>query len=206
MLHGKAIQDAKVKCFQNYATWKCVKRTEKLIARFRTIEKKVVCMKETMMKLLLELLKDSSRSDRKLAKVLGVSQATVSRMRSKLVSERIIREFTVIPDFVKIGYEIMAISFVKTKMAAEMREKAKEYVNKHPNIIFMTRAQGMGRNGLMISLHRDYAEYSDFLADLLVYWGDDIEERDDILISLKQSPVRPFSLSYLAKLEEKPKG
>ncbi|MGD8506678.1 MAG: Lrp/AsnC family transcriptional regulator [Candidatus Bathyarchaeota archaeon] len=163
-------------------------------------------MKETMKKLLLELMKDSSRSDRKLAKVLGVSQATVSRMRSKLVSERIIREFTVIPDFVKMGYEIMAISFVKTKMAAEMRERAEKYVDEHANIIFMTGAQGMGRNGLMISLHKDYAGYSDFLSDLLMYWGDDVEERDDILISLKQPPVRPFSLSYLAKLEEKPEG
>jgi len=64
-------------------------------------------MKKIMMRLLLELMKDSKRSDRELAKVLGVSQPTVSRMRSRLVKEGIIREFTVIPNFVKMGYEIM---------------------------------------------------------------------------------------------------
>jgi DNA-binding Lrp family transcriptional regulator len=52
-----------------------------------------------MMSLLLELLKDSKRSDRELAKVLGVSQPTVSRMRSRLVKEGVIRDFTVVPDF-----------------------------------------------------------------------------------------------------------
>ena len=42
-------------------------------------------MKKRMMSLLLELLKDSKRSDRELAKVLGVSQPTVTRMRQRLV-------------------------------------------------------------------------------------------------------------------------
>jgi len=154
-----------------------------------------------MIKLLMELLKNSKRSDRELAKVLDVSQATVSRMRSRLVKEGLIREFTVIPDFAKLGYVIMAISFVKTKMSPEMRKKAEKYVKMHPNIIFMTKAQGMGRNGLMISLHKDYAEYSDFLTDLLRYWGNDIEERDDILVSLKGPFVRPLSLSHLARIK-----
>jgi len=55
-------------------------------------------MKKRMMSLLLELLKDSKRSDRELAKVLEVSQPTVTRMRSRLVKEGMIREFTIIPD------------------------------------------------------------------------------------------------------------
>ena len=78
--------------------------------------------KKKMMKLLLELLKDSKRSDRELAKVLGVSQPTVSRMRSKLVKEGVIKSFTVIPDFVKMGYEILAITLVKTKTALGLED------------------------------------------------------------------------------------
>jgi len=159
-------------------------------------------MKEIMRKLLLELLKDSKRSDRDLARKLMVSQATVSRTRHRLFKDGWIKEFTVIPDFFRMGYTIMAISFVKTRLGAEISKRAREYVSQHSNIIFMSRAEGMGRNGLMISLHRDYAEYTDFLSDLLTYWGDDIEQRDDILVSLKGPFVRPFSLSYLAKQEE----
>ena len=59
-------------------------------------------MKKRSMNLLLELLKDSKRSDREIAKVLGVSQPTVSRMRGRLVKEGMIKEFTVIPDLVRM--------------------------------------------------------------------------------------------------------
>jgi DNA-binding Lrp family transcriptional regulator len=123
-------------------------------------------MKKRMMNLLLELLKDSKRSDRELAKVLDVSQPTVSRMRSRLVKEGIIRDFTVIPDFVKMGFEIMAITCVKIKEKTinEMEKKAEEYMKTQPNIIFAGGgAQGLGKNGLMISLHDSYSDFSNFI-------------------------------------------
>ena len=162
-------------------------------------------MNKTMKKLLLELLKDSKRSDRELAKVLGVSQATVSRMRNKLVTDGLIREFTVIPDFVKMGYEIMAITSVKVKESSilELEKKAKEYMTSKPNIIFAGGgAQGMGKNGVMISLHKSYSDYSNFLTNHMVYWGDNIEEHFTILVSLRERIVKPFSLRYIAQLEE----
>jgi len=81
-------------------------------------------MKKIMMSLLLELLKHSKRSDRELAKILGVSQPTVSRMRDRLVKEGMIKEWTIIPDFAKMGYEIMAISCFKSKISKELAEKA----------------------------------------------------------------------------------
>jgi len=156
-----------------------------------------------MMGLLLELLKDSKRSDRELAKVLGVSQPTVTRLRSRLVEEGVIQEFTIIPDFVKMGYEIMAITCVKTKatMITEM-EKAEKWWKKYPNVIFASKAQGMGKNGVIISLHKSYTDYSNFLAENLLEWRDDIEEYDSMLISLKEGIVKPLSLAYLAELEE----
>jgi DNA-binding Lrp family transcriptional regulator len=44
-------------------------------------------MKEQMKRLLFELLTNSRRSDRDLARTLGVSQPTITRMREKLVEE-----------------------------------------------------------------------------------------------------------------------
>ncbi|MFB0501113.1 MAG: Lrp/AsnC family transcriptional regulator [Candidatus Bathyarchaeia archaeon] len=162
-------------------------------------------MKKRMMNLLLELLKDSKRSDRELAKVLDVSQPTVSRMRSRLVKEGIIRDFTVIPDFVKMGFEIMAITCVKIKEKTinEMEKKAEEYMKTQPNIIFAGGgAQGMGKNGLMISLHDSYSDFSNFLTNHMMDWGDIIEDHFSILVSLRERIVKPFSLKYLAEKEE----
>ena len=145
------------------------------------------------------LLKDSSKSDRKLAKVLGVSQATVSRMEHRLVKDGLIQHFTICPDLVKLGYEIMAISTVKTKLAPEILERGIKWMNKFPNIIFAARCEGKGANGLMVSLHRDYTDYSDFRSQNLQYWGDVIEDYDSLLISLKGTIAKPLSFRYLAQ-------
>jgi len=159
--------------------------------------------KSRMMSLLWELLKDSKRSDRQLAKVLGVSQPTATRLRNRLVNEGMIREFTVIPDFVKMGYEIMAISCVKKRKAVtELEQKAVDWMNKYPNIIFAARAEGMGKDGVMISLHKSYTDFSNFVAEQLRHWGDEVEDHDTMLVSLKGIIVKPLSLKYLAELEE----
>jgi DNA-binding Lrp family transcriptional regulator len=159
-------------------------------------------MKKNMLSLLLELLKDSKRSDRELAKVLGVSQPTVSRTRWRLVKEGIIRDFTVIPDLVKLGYEIMAIIFFKLKVTKASIEKAIKVTKAKPNIIFASEAEGMGKNGVIISLHIDYTDFSKFLSDLMIEGGDDLRDYETFLISLKEKAVKPLSLKYLAELEK----
>ena len=62
-----------------------------------------------MMKVAAELLKNSHRSDRELAKVLRTSQPTVTRIRNKLEKEGFIQEYSIIPHFVKLGFEILVI-------------------------------------------------------------------------------------------------
>ncbi|MDH5664108.1 MAG: Lrp/AsnC family transcriptional regulator, partial [Candidatus Bathyarchaeota archaeon] len=98
-------------------------------------------MKQKMMSLLLEYLKDSKRSDREIAKVLGVSQPTITRMRQRLVKEGAIKDFTVIPDFVEMGYEIVAVSCFKLRVTEESMEKAKKVTMSKPNIIFASSGQ-----------------------------------------------------------------
>jgi len=159
-------------------------------------------MKKRMMSLLLEYLKDSKRSDRELAKVLGVSQPTVTRMRGRLVKEGMIREFTVIPDFVKMGYEIMAINCFKSKISEELEEKAIKSTMAKPNIIFAARAHGMGKNAVVISMHKSYADFSKFIANLRLEGGGDVTDYCTMLVSLEEFIVKPFSLKYLAEQKE----
>ena len=68
--------------------------------------------KEKMIKLLYELMKNSKRSDRDLAKILKVSQPTITRTRKKLQETGYIRGYTVLPDLAKLGYEIAAFTFI----------------------------------------------------------------------------------------------
>ena len=158
--------------------------------------------KKRMMALLFELLKNSKRSDRELSKVLGVSQPTVTRTRQRLVSEGMVREFTVIPNFVKMGYTIMAINCFKSKISKELEEKAIKSTMAKPNIIFAARAQGMGKNGVVISMHKSYADFSKFITNLRLEGGDDVEDYCTMLVSLEDFVAKHFSLKYLAELEE----
>jgi DNA-binding transcriptional regulator YhcF (GntR family) len=51
-------------------------------------------LKDIETRLIAELLKNSRRSDRELAKVLRASQPTITRARRKLEKESYIREFS----------------------------------------------------------------------------------------------------------------
>jgi len=157
--------------------------------------------KGKLMSLLLEYLRDSNRSDRQIAKVLGVSQPTVSRMRSRLLEEGLVRHFSAIPDFAKMGYEIMAFSFVKFNMeqVTEIEEKTKEWMQSHHEIIFSSRAEGMGMDTVTVSLHKNYAEYMNFLIENKKKWRKFMAEAQYILVDLGGDVAKPLSFKYLAE-------
>jgi len=161
-------------------------------------------MKKVMRKVLVELLKDSKKSDRKLAEIVGVSQPTVTRTRSRLVKDGMIKDFTIIPDFAKIGFEIMAITtgVYKVPRSKELIEKGSKWLNKHPNVIFASKCQGMGKDAVMISLHRSYEEYDRFVNDLKAELGEQIEGSENMLISLEGFIAKPLGLKYLAEFLE----
>ena len=157
--------------------------------------------KETETKLLAELLKNSKKSDREIGKILGVSQPTVSRTRSKLEKDGVIQEYTIIPDFSKLGFELMAITTGRFKVprTKETMEKATAYMKKFPNILLSSRAQGMRKDAVIISLHENFTDYENFVVTLKSDWANIVEDMESILISLKGFVAKPFSLKYLAE-------
>jgi len=163
-------------------------------------------MKKIMMKLLSELLKDSSRSDRKLGKILGVSQPTVSRTRNKLVKDDVIQQFTIIPDLSKMGYEIVAFTLLKfSQRSPELIEKGREWAKRQPNIIFAGDGEGAGMDAIMISVHKNYACLTRLIDKLRLDWQPDLKEISTFISSVSRPEliVKPFSLKYIAELYEK---
>ena len=164
-------------------------------------------MRETEWKLLSELFKNSKRSDRDLAKAIGSSQPTVTRLRSKLEKEGYIREYTIIPDFHKLGYGILAITFFKYKKSfdAEKTRKAKEILSesfkKGPfEIIMAERGIGCGFNAVMISIHRDYQSFVELTNWAQQFYSLELGEIDSFLIDLAgEVRYQPMTFSFLAK-------
>jgi len=153
-----------------------------------------------------ELLRDSKRSDREIAKLLGVSQPTVTRFRHRLVSEGWVRQFTVVPGFVKLGFRILVFSLFESRL-----RKKESGANdgglrllSSPNVVFAAECNGMGMNGVVVSLHRSYSDYVDFVKKLRLEGGDGLKMADSLIVSLEGSVVKPFDLKNLAEtLQEK---
>jgi len=150
--------------------------------------------KDRMMELLHELLKNSKRSDRDLAKILGLSQPTVTRMRRKLEKTGYVWEYTIIPDFTKLGYELMAFTEPFRKLA----EKAHKWALENPKIILGAAGDGMdGKNCMMISLHKDFTDYYRFISRFREKWSSYLRGIESFLVSFKATMVKPLSFKYL---------
>ncbi len=163
-------------------------------------------MKEIERRLLAELIKNSRRSDRALAKAIGASQPTTTRLRSNLEKEGYIREYTVIPNFSKIGYTIMALNLLKldpklTKNHIEIfRKTHPETIGKDPfGVILIQCGMGIGYDAAIISLHQNYSSYDAFRSYIKTGMGASITGMDAFLINLEEEKsTLPLTFAFLA--------
>ena len=158
---------------------------------------------EKLVKLLKELIRNSRRSDRELAKTLKVSQPTVTRNRK--LAESYVRSYTVVPEFQKIGYEIFAITFAKAKTYDKKEietklEAQRKWVMQQPNVFFASDGEGLGKDAVILSLHKDYSKYANFMREYTVNFADFISDIQSFIVSLKTGMmIKPFDLKYLAE-------
>lgn len=157
-------------------------------------------------KLLMELLKNSHRSDRQLAKVLDISQPTITRRRN-LLEKEIIESYTTIPKWEKLGYEIFAITLVKIKAViaskeryAKVRKRGVEWLMNQHKVVMAGSCRGMGVDSFMMSFHKSYSDYDEFMRNYRLELGDTIDDIQSILVNLRgKELIKPFDFKYLAE-------
>ncbi len=162
-------------------------------------------LNETDRKILAGLLKNSKESDRKLAKRLGISQPTVTRRRSKLEKE-VIDSYTLVPKWVNLGFKLLVITFTKSREARTSREKLEEiaeestkWMMEHPNVLLCVGSRGMGMEGFMISIHRNYSEFDKFMRDHDLEIGRYLDDVQNVIVNIAGGRIlKPFDFSYLA--------
>lgn len=163
-------------------------------------------MKDAELKLISELMKNSRRSDRDLAKTVGVSQPTVTRLRTKLEKKGIIKEYTMIPDLNAIGFKLAAVTFLKLRKDVTSHElekiakMGKETIEKSLKNIMTVRGMGLGYDVMIISIHEDYASYQQLVNDVKQFPSSDLSDMQSFIISLDDKmQYRPLTLSYFSK-------
>ena len=157
-------------------------------------------------KILQQLLKNSKKSDRELAKVVGVSQATFTRRRKQL-ERKIIQEYTITPDLWELGFEILAFTFIRShapkgkEEREDLIQKGKQSMAKYPNVIFSSKGEGLGMGSVVVSVHENYTSYADFLTELRQEWSTMIMDTQSFVVTLKGDfTAKSFSFKYLADI------
>ncbi len=151
-------------------------------------------------------MKNSKISDRQLAKLLGVSQPTVTRRRARLEKE-VIDGYTTIPKWEKIGYEIASFCFFKCRYVSTSAEqhdmahkKCVEWMEKHSNILWAGKGVGMGSNCFMVAFHRKFHDYTTFVSEMQSSdTGYAVADKQSFIVSIPElNAMKPFHLKYLA--------
>lgn len=138
------------------------------------------------LKLLFEMIRDSLRSDRGLAKSLGVSQPTVTRKRAILEKEGCTKEYTLVPNFVKLGHDFLGVTFLSfAEDRPELFDKAREWTKAQPSVLFAADGGGLGMNSIMVSVHKTYGDYSRLLAKLRKDWQPNLRQIETFIVSLR---------------------
>ena len=163
-------------------------------------------MKDVELRLIIELIKNNRRSDRELARKLGTSQPTITRIRSRLEKDGMIKEYTMIPDYVKLGFQLMSVTFAKLKrpIAKEdlenLRRTAQEMMEKHP-IATIIAMNGIGLNAdrVVIAFHKDYSEYTEFIKYIKQYPPVVVDDLKSFIIDLlDETQFKPLTFTILA--------
>jgi DNA-binding Lrp family transcriptional regulator len=168
-------------------------------------EKRRTNLKDTEVRVLAELMKNSRQSDRELSKVIGVSQPTVTRIRTRLEKSGMIKEYTLIPDFKKLDYQIMAILFMgkpetmDRKKSEELRKAVAEMEKKSP-VATLTVADGigLGKGRVVIILFKDYSSYMERLGLIRNLPNIEAENMEGFLIDLNDE--RNFRILSMAQV------
>ena len=163
--------------------------------------------KNTEIRIIAELMRNSHRSDRQIAHAVGVSQPTVSRTIQRLEKEGIIREYTMIPDFKRLGYQIMALAFLgksetqKQEESEELRKAARELEKKTPFAnIMVVDGIGIGKGRVLINLYKDYGSYLEGMATIKSLPNVEADEAESFLVDLcDERNFRVLSMAQVAR-------
>ena len=115
-------------------------------------------------RLLRELLIDSKRSYRELARSIGVSTATVINRVQRLESSGVIKGYTVIIDHERLGFELTVVTEITVSKGRLI--EVEEAVSKLPNVCAVYDVTGL-TDAMVVAKFRSRRDLSKFTKGLL---------------------------------------
>jgi hypothetical protein len=110
-----------------------------------------------------------------------------------------IEQYTLIPNLPYLGFDIIAFTFLCTKdLVHPLWDKGKKWAAKQPDVVFVSTGRGMDSDAIMVSVHKNYADFVKFYQIFRRDWGKRLRDFKIFLMSIKGSvQLKPFSFNYL---------
>ena len=134
-------------------------------------------------RLLRELLKDSKRSFRELAKSIGVSTATVINHVRRLASAGVIKHYSVGLDHERLGYELTVITEITVSKGKLL--EVEEEIAKIPNVCAVYDVTGL-TDAMVIAKFKSRKNLSDFTKKLLAMQNVERTNTHVVLTTMKE--------------------
>jgi hypothetical protein len=79
-------------------------------------------------------------------------------------------------------------------------EKAKQFISKYPNVVFASSGNGLGMGRMIISVHKAYSDYTEFMREMRTEWSGLLTSLESFMISVSVDAMpKQFTLSNLMK-------
>ncbi len=145
------------------------------------------------LKIIEMLLKDADAPLSEIGKKCGInSSSAISKRIKKLHEERIILRSEAVIDYSKLGYDFIAVTFIKAKFGHAYTSRLAEKLLDIKGVITLLEILGE-TDFIMISINRNQKEYRETLSYLMSL--DEIERSDTRVVT------RNFRMNDLSKLK-----
>jgi len=156
---------------------------------------------------LTELVKNCKISDQEIARKLKTSRPTVLKIRKRLEKKEIIKSYTSLIDFEKIGLNLQVVILYRWKDYSKSKELESmiKFIRSLPEVILFVKGEGIGsKTDLIISVHEDLKDYEKFIRKLKYQWKDNVENVE-VFLSSNDGIFKNYELSspVISKISEK---
>jgi DNA-binding Lrp family transcriptional regulator len=159
------------------------------------------------LKILFTLMALSGKSDRAIAKILGISNTSLSRRRKNLEQKGYIKAYTIEPNLSKLGLGVVVFSFASTtdNLTQAQIEEVHKLIPKYPELLCLLEGQHLeGTNWFAATVHKDYngfVEFSKKVKQEVTYYPPQPRiERHTIMFYTDKLYPKPFSFKNIESL------
>jgi DNA-binding Lrp family transcriptional regulator len=164
-------------------------------------------LKKREKEIFAQLLTNGRMPDKHIAKLLNTTQPTVTRIRQKLEKSGFIKGYKPVVDLQKLGIGIMALTLFRIADFSKTDEIKKNVIpnlKKMPEVILVAEGEGMGKTSLIISMHKDFPDFEEWMINLRKKYGKYVEDEEQFFFSTskiyKELSIEEAIISFLKRL------